>query len=181
MKKIASLALRSIGFGKKLICSLAVCLCVSLSLLSQSSSVANATPWDGFWTLNIVNDTYFWTWVLEFPPTADDSAVYDTLIKAALLPDLEKSTFLNANLGPSSPSGWSLSSPVLPTLIYHGSTVTEEFGLDDGSANGSPQDPLSPSPASTPLPAALPLFATGLGALGLLGWRRRRKAQAVAA
>ena len=28
----------------------------------------------------------------------------------------------------------------------------------------------------TPLPAALPLFATGLGALGLLGWRRKRKA-----
>ena len=32
----------------------------------------------------------------------------------------------------------------------------------------------------TPLPAALPLFATGLGGLGLLGWRRKRKAQAVA-
>jgi hypothetical protein len=32
--------------------------------------------------------------------------------------------------------------------------------------------------ASAPLPAALPLFATGLGALGLLGWRRKRKAQA---
>jgi hypothetical protein len=30
----------------------------------------------------------------------------------------------------------------------------------------------------TPLPAALPLFATGLGALGLLGWRTKRKAQA---
>jgi len=29
-----------------------------------------------------------------------------------------------------------------------------------------------------PLPAALPLFATGVGALGLLGWRRKRKAQA---
>jgi len=27
----------------------------------------------------------------------------------------------------------------------------------------------------TPLPAALPLFATGLGALALLGWRRKRK------
>ena len=27
----------------------------------------------------------------------------------------------------------------------------------------------------TPLPGALPLFATGLGALGLLGWRRKRK------
>ncbi len=30
----------------------------------------------------------------------------------------------------------------------------------------------------TPIPAALPLFGTGLGALGLLGWRRKRKAQA---
>ena len=34
---------------------------------------------------------------------------------------------------------------------------------------------------ATPLPAALPLFATGLGALGLLGWRRKRKAAAAAA
>ena len=31
------------------------------------------------------------------------------------------------------------------------------------------------SPTPTPLPAALPLFATGLGAMGLLGWRRKRK------
>jgi hypothetical protein len=28
--------------------------------------------------------------------------------------------------------------------------------------------------ATTPLPAALPLFATGLGAIVLLGWRRKR-------
>jgi hypothetical protein len=34
--------------------------------------------------------------------------------------------------------------------------------------------------SETPLPAALPLFATGLGAFGLLGWRRKRKAQATA-
>jgi uncharacterized protein (TIGR03118 family) len=31
-----------------------------------------------------------------------------------------------------------------------------------------------------PLPAALPLFATGVGALGLIGRRRKRRAQAVA-
>ena len=30
--------------------------------------------------------------------------------------------------------------------------------------------------ATTPLPAALPLFASGLGALGLFGWRKKRKA-----
>jgi hypothetical protein len=33
----------------------------------------------------------------------------------------------------------------------------------------------------TPLPAALPLFATGLGALGLLGWRRKKKTASLAA
>jgi hypothetical protein len=36
------------------------------------------------------------------------------------------------------------------------------------------------TPPPVPLPTALPLFATGIGALGLLGWRRKRKAQAVA-
>ena len=40
--------------------------------------------------------------------------------------------------------------------------------LDDVSV-----DPVN---AVVPLPAALPLFATGLGALALLGWRRKRKA-----
>ena len=32
--------------------------------------------------------------------------------------------------------------------------------------------------SATPLPGALPLFATGLGALGLFSWRRKQKAQA---
>jgi hypothetical protein len=35
--------------------------------------------------------------------------------------------------------------------------------------------------AATPLPAALPLFAAGLGALGLFGWRGKRKAAGTAA
>jgi hypothetical protein len=33
---------------------------------------------------------------------------------------------------------------------------------------------------TTPLPAALPLFATGIGGLGLLGWRRKRKVRVAA-
>jgi hypothetical protein len=36
---------------------------------------------------------------------------------------------------------------------------------------------LAPTP-EIPLPAAFPLFASGLGALGLLGWRRKRKSTA---
>ena len=35
--------------------------------------------------------------------------------------------------------------------------------------------------APTPLPAALPLFASGLGAMGVVGWRRKRKKDAARA
>ncbi len=35
--------------------------------------------------------------------------------------------------------------------------------------------------SATPLPATLPLFASGLGGLGLLSWRRKKKAKALAA
>ena len=52
---------------------------------------------------------------------------------------------------------------------------------DQGTTWFSLEEPLAScggqlcSASSTPLPAALPLFASGLGALGLLGWRRKRK------
>jgi hypothetical protein len=49
-------------------------------------------------------------------------------------------------------------------------TVDASDGLDIQFIQMSNQE-------TTPLPAALPLFATGLGALGLLGWRRKRKLQ----
>ena len=57
--------------------------------------------------------------------------------------------------------------------------------FDDGGA-GPDKDfddmvvRIAAAPIATPLPGALPLFAGGLGALGLLGWRRKRKAAAVA-
>lgn len=35
--------------------------------------------------------------------------------------------------------------------------------------------------STTPLPAAVPLFVSGLGALGLFGWCRKRKSAAIAA
>lgn len=50
-----------------------------------------------------------------------------------------------------------------------------------GPGTVGPGDPVVPiafslTPVSaTPLPGALPLFAGGLGAMGLLGWRRKRK------
>jgi hypothetical protein len=53
----------------------------------------------------------------------------------------------------------------------------------NGNHEHTPILELTSGPVSaTPLPAALPLFATGLGLMGLLGWRRKRKgAVAIAA
>ena len=45
---------------------------------------------------------------------------------------------------------------------------------DDDEAAGQDLDVIGV--AATPLPAALPLFAGGLGALGLFGWRRKKSA-----
>jgi hypothetical protein len=48
-------------------------------------------------------------------------------------------------------------------MNYHnGDTVTITFGPGEG-------------PAPAPLPAALPMFVGGLGALGFLGWKRKRQ------
>ena len=57
---------------------------------------------------------------------------------------------------------------------------TDQFNgyVDNFTLNGTTYnfDPAS----ATPLPGALPLFASGLGAFGLLGWRRKRKKVAAA-
>ena len=55
------------------------------------------------------------------------------------------------------------------------SLTTQGVGLDGGSGTFTFSATLIATPAPVPLPAALPLFATGLGALGLLGWRWKRK------
>ncbi|HEY6021470.1 MAG TPA: hypothetical protein VIY48_16680, partial [Candidatus Paceibacterota bacterium] len=47
--------------------------------------------------------------------------------------------------------------------------VDSALGAQYSVVNGFAAD------GATPLPGTLPLFATGLGALGLLGWRRKRK------
>jgi hypothetical protein len=55
----------------------------------------------------------------------------------------------------------------------------ETFG-NSFNANVVPNiDNTTISLVPTPLPAAFPLFATGIGGLGLLGWRRKRKARAI--
>jgi hypothetical protein len=47
-----------------------------------------------------------------------------------------------------------------------------------GLGDTEPMAKIMGTETATPLPATLPLFATGIGALGLLGWRRKWTARA---
>jgi hypothetical protein len=62
-----------------------------------------------------------------------------------------------------------------------GSLDPIEFKNPQGGLFVSKSFDTDPNLATTPLPAAFPLFASGLGALGLLGWRRKRKGAAAIA
>jgi hypothetical protein len=61
------------------------------------------------------------------------------------------------------------------TLISLYDSASSNFTTYDVAASGHLTSFGPAELSQTPLPAALPLFATGLGALGLLGWRRKRK------
>ena len=74
----------------------------------------------------------------------------------------------------------------LASSTLGGATITDSWNGTDGlfhfsttsdfNALGGANAIFNVQVASTPLPAALPLFVSGLGAMGLLGWRRKRKA-----
>jgi PEP-CTERM motif-containing protein len=72
-------------------------------------------------------------------------------------------------------NGWAYGtgSSVWYSQDSYGNTLTA-----NGTATITAQT--DPTLGETPVPAALPLFASGLGALGLFGWRRKRRAQAAA-
>jgi hypothetical protein len=61
-------------------------------------------------------------------------------------------------------------------LFFDFAQVGAFFSADSGHNYSS----AAVEPSATPVPAALPLFASGLSAFGLLGWRRKKKAVALA-
>ena len=70
---------------------------------------------------------------------------------------------------------------------FLGQTLTDIL-ITAGSAGSNYSQPFlvaanvqTAAVAATPLPGALPLFVSGLGALSVMSWRKKRKAQAAAA
>jgi hypothetical protein len=95
-----------------------------------------------------------------------------------------------ANVNQTLPATFSFIGPLADIPIEEVLSVAGQYGYADFSDTATFSfDALPPGVSytsasgdfltATPLPAALPSFATGLGGLGLLGWRRKRKARAV--
>ena len=126
-------------------------------------------------------------WQVNFLPI---SPIFDTLTVIFITPGVTGSSQMQNAFSPGTVPVTvnltnTLSSPNPFLADYEGTGKTFlQVEFDDVVLSGnfvSSTDGLSGSitytytPAATPLPAALPMFATGLGGLGLLGWRRKRK------
>jgi hypothetical protein len=110
----------------------------------------------------------------------------DPLVPVAIQWSSDNDATFSLNSTPLSTTGStgysSLVSFLIPAASFQGGLnffdVFVQNDPCDGCANPTG---LLVSVSATPLPAALPLFATGLGALGLLARRKKKKAAALAA
>ena len=133
------------------------------------------------------NDTTFGSFTTVSTSTIDFSTPPNILISNGMFTE----TFVQGTLfGTSSGNGTADgkgSATFTLDFVFTGGTGLFAGAMGDATATGTitQTGPTTKSITGnytgtlvTPLPAALPLFASGLGALGLLGWRRKRKAQA---
>jgi hypothetical protein len=96
------------------------------------------------------------------------------------------STFPHSAAGPSIPLGFGFVNLTASTMLFGGllanatiiSSVTGTLTSIELTLDANQLAIIQP--AAVPVPAALPLFASGLLGLGILGWRRRRKAVGLA-
>ena len=155
------------------------------TLLGTTAVPPNASPASGFIDVTLDDATNFLTVNMTFNGLIGGNAT-SAHIHCCRPPGIAIFTVLDFVGFPAATAGtYSHTFNLATDLINIGSVsgfITQlEAGLayadihNDGFLPGNEiRGQLNP----VPLPAALPLFATGFGALGLLAWRRKRKAAA---
>jgi hypothetical protein len=190
---------------KKLLCvGATVAAMAVLPLAAQASTIAGDLNISG----NVASATFTPTGSVNFTAdpgistlaTGDFDALVVTIFEATFPPN--PTTFTLNDIDFTAPPG------VIYFNADISFTATSYFGFDNvpdpsagfgafGTINVTGFDPtpgvfglsvqndlanvsFSSTTSAVPLPGALPLFASGLGALGFVGWRKRKKAKLAA-
>jgi|SRR5450631_3834073 hypothetical protein len=152
--------------------------CVGLATPSNASTLV--------YTLQNVTDGAGDSFTGQFHYDTATSAFSNVNITASG-PNTTGETFTDAGIQPVNTSSTSLQDNSALTVFsvhFAGNLGTQALGSPDTIVNLAYQDsshglhvnnPNAGDVIATPLPAALPLFASGLGALGLLARNRKRK------
>ena len=169
-------------------CGTVIFLCVGFSPIAVALTVnPSSTPVVDFGGVAVGSHASATLTISYQTDPGETVDTVDSLISYG--PGIFSANITDASCKGNPPSGnsctWSLSFAPLATGIQVAfllNTLKIYYHIDAGNMAAYVDVILRGTGLSpTPLPATLPLFATGLGALGLLGWRRKRKAAALAA
>ena len=179
------------------------------STISCITNCGSGGPYSVPWSVNVDSGItleaayYLWTGSTPAGPKNQSASKVTAAVEA--LPGLSSATLVDKgqlrsgdNAGSDSTNVYALHFGPMKNgkyneivLVFSGDTTLTDVsvpGLRNFRSFDPPMPTTTPLPTAfdsptptTPLPAALPLFATVLGGLGLLGWRRKRKAEAIAA
>ena len=169
-------------------CALAISAAsaAAVPLPTASDFVITETPGNpGFYT--VTNNAEAGYWIISFEITHDTDANSPFMDATGPLDaglwsatDLGNS-FKYTATSPLAQSGNSLGSGETSSqFAFYSLLVTSDWTIELLTPDNETTF-VSGSVNAVPLPAALPLFATGLGMMGLLGWRRKKKAAALTA
>jgi len=160
-----------------------------LTLIGTADTTSVTNPRAGFFT-NDVTGSFSFTLSVSVGGVGNGtftdlvSAFVDQGIpQAGFEDDTQMTVMLTARFNPAFAS-YALSTSIGPIIGAANNDLGVSYPTSAGLLNIDSAGPNATftgvvTPVVTPLPGALPLFATGIGGLGLLGWRRKRKAQSV--